>query len=259
MPFTPAHPAAILPLPRLLGKWSVPSALVIGSMTPDFAYFLRLNLPRAESHSLTGLLWVCLPAGWIAYLTFHLLLKRPLHSLTPGWLALRLTRALGPAFLPRTSPLAVTLSLLLGALTHLLWDSFTHNGAFVQAIPFLQIKVFSIGAYPFYAYTLLQHFSSAAGLILLGLWLYRWYETAPIDRTPVPSLRASQRLIAIAALLTLPALCGLATALPRLTFPLTMRTIEIAVGHAVVSVFSAFGLIVIAFATWWHLSPSCTK
>ena len=54
MAFTPAHAAAAVPLHRLLGSRAVLSALVIGSMTPDFAYFLPLGVRRAQSHSLVG-------------------------------------------------------------------------------------------------------------------------------------------------------------------------------------------------------------
>lgn len=259
MPFTPAHPAAVLPLQRAL-KWTVPSALVIGSMTPDFAYFLHLGLPRSESHSLTGLFWFCLPMGWTAYLTFHLLLKRPLHSLTPEWVARRLNPLLGPTLLPRAHWLAVTGTMLLGALTHLLWDSFTHDGTpGVEAIPFLQSQVFAIGAYPFYVYTLLQHASSAAGVFAIAFWLFRWFQSAPVDLSPIPSLSPSQRLVAFASLLLLPALCGLATAVPRFSLPLSMNVLENAIGHAVVSVFSTLGLLVLLFAIWWHITPQREK
>lgn len=41
MPFTGSHPAAVLPLLR----WGlIPSALVIGSMSPDLGYFLPLGI-----------------------------------------------------------------------------------------------------------------------------------------------------------------------------------------------------------------------
>ncbi|MSQ59664.1 MAG: DUF4184 family protein [Betaproteobacteria bacterium] len=48
MPFTIAHPAAALPLLRPLRGFGVLSALVIGSMTPDFPYFLTGDLTRRE-------------------------------------------------------------------------------------------------------------------------------------------------------------------------------------------------------------------
>jgi Domain of unknown function (DUF4184) len=63
MPFTFAHPAIAVPLLRPLGCYGVLSALVIGSLAPDLAYVLPLSVPRHKSHSLTGLLWFCLPVG----------------------------------------------------------------------------------------------------------------------------------------------------------------------------------------------------
>lgn len=45
MPFTLSHPAAVIPLSRV--KWLVPSAVLMGSMAPDFPYFLALSMgPR---------------------------------------------------------------------------------------------------------------------------------------------------------------------------------------------------------------------
>src|SRR5262250_1484731 len=82
MPFTLAHPAAVVPLARLLGKKVVFSALVIGSMTPDFAYPVP-GLTRGPSHSLSGLFWFCLPVGLASYLLFHLLVKRPRAAALP--------------------------------------------------------------------------------------------------------------------------------------------------------------------------------
>ena len=38
MPLTIAHPAAVIPFARVRRGWAVPSALVIGSVAPDFAY-----------------------------------------------------------------------------------------------------------------------------------------------------------------------------------------------------------------------------
>ena len=59
MPYPFAHPAAVLPLARLLGRAGSPSALAIGSMIPDAWYFVP-GLVRADSHGAAGLLWFCL-------------------------------------------------------------------------------------------------------------------------------------------------------------------------------------------------------
>src|SRR6188768_3171058 len=99
MPYPFAHPAAVLPLARPLGRFGVPSALAIGSIAPDFWYFVPL-VERGESHSVAGLAWFCLPLGLLLYALFHLFLKQPLIAL---------------------------LSPRVGALTHLAWDALTHS------------------------------------------------------------------------------------------------------------------------------------
>ena len=254
MPFTLAHPAAILPLPRLLRKWSVPSALVIGSMSPDFAFFLPLGVTRLQSHSLAGIFWFCLPVGLASYLTFHLLLKRPLLSLPPGWISRRLSHIVGTSRLPNVSWLAVAASLMVGTLTHLAWDSFTHPGApGVEAIPFLRMEVFTIDTYHAYVYKLLQYFSSGFGLLILAIWSYLWLRKAPVGQSPAAPMTDAARLRSVAAILSLPCLSGLVTAAFYFPNPFTVRGVELLLGMGAISVFSALGLALILFGAWWHL------
>ena len=79
-------------------------------------------------------------------------------------------------------------SLLIGALTHLAWDGFTHaSGAGVQAVGVLHAQLFSIGRYPVFVYKLLQHTSTLMGIALLTAWVWRWLEQAPVQRLdPTP-------------------------------------------------------------------------
>ena len=81
MPFTFSHPAAVLPLLRPLGRFGSLSALVIGSMAPDFSFIVPMGLSRAQTHAPAALLTYCLPAGLLAYLVFHRVLKLPLLRL----------------------------------------------------------------------------------------------------------------------------------------------------------------------------------
>jgi hypothetical protein len=104
MPYPFAHPAAVLPLIRPMGRFGVTSALVIGSMVPD-AWYLVPGLERADSHSAAGLLWFCLPLGFLLYLVWN-----------------------GPR--PSAPFYAVATSLLVGALTHLGWDAVAHAYAY---------------------------------------------------------------------------------------------------------------------------------
>jgi len=60
LPFTLAHPAAVLPLRR---TGLVFSALVVGSMAPDFPYFLSVSDAIRWGHSTRGVFLFCLPFG----------------------------------------------------------------------------------------------------------------------------------------------------------------------------------------------------
>jgi hypothetical protein len=131
MPYPIAHPAAAIALHRLLGRYSVPSALAIGTMVPDLWQLLPW-LERADSHRGLGLFTFCLPAGLLAYLLFHAV-KVPLLELLPRGLAARL-RFYGSDGLPKVAWSAVCISLLAGAATHLAWDAFTHTEEYGRVI-----------------------------------------------------------------------------------------------------------------------------
>jgi hypothetical protein len=222
-------------------------------MIPDAAYFLPLGLHHADSHSLAALLWFCLPMGLGAYLVFDLFLKRPIQSLLPVFVSRRLNQVIGETRLPKVSWLAVTISLLIGALTHLAWDAFTHDGApGVEAIPFLRADLFAVGTYHVYAYRMLQYFSSGVGLLIVGLWTFQWLRKAPLGPEPAVLLNDATRLAAFASLLGIPSLCGLASMLSRFSLPITGRWLELTVGRGVVVVFDVFGLALLAFSLWWH-------
>jgi hypothetical protein len=260
MPFTLAHPAAVLPLPRILRKWAVPSALVIGSMSPDFAFFLPIGVTRTGSHSLAGIFWFCLPVGLASYLTFHLLLKHPLLSLLPDWVGRRLSYIVGTTLLPNVSWLAVTVSLIIGTLTHLVWDSFTHPGApGVEAIPFLRMDVFVIDTYHAYVYKLLQYFSSGFGILILGIWGILWLRKTPLGAEPAVPMSGAERIKSATAILAIPFISGLVTAATYFPRPFTVRGVELLLGMGAISVFSALGLALIVFASCWHLWPGRAK
>src|SRR3954465_14023561 len=86
MPFTLSHPAAILPLRKYLPL----SALLIGSMSPDFEYPLRLAAVSRFSHSLPAIFYFCLPVSLLLLLLFHRLIKRPALELLPPYLRRRI-------------------------------------------------------------------------------------------------------------------------------------------------------------------------
>lgn len=133
MPFTLAHPAAVIPLAPRVG---FVSALVIGSITPDLPYFFPLGAWGAASHTALGLLLFDVPAGFISFLLFCFVLRQPLLDLLPKPAQARIRPA------PKFVPLAVALALAAGAATHLVWDAFTHgSGWIVRNVPALRAAV----------------------------------------------------------------------------------------------------------------------
>src|SRR5512146_1128443 len=85
MPFTLAHPAAVLPLRRLPLMRSVP--LVVGAMAPDAPYFLPWRIAKhipEVTHTFLGMFTLDLPIGAVLLLFFWLL-RAPLTApLGPG-------------------------------------------------------------------------------------------------------------------------------------------------------------------------------
>ncbi|TCS36939.1 uncharacterized protein DUF4184 [Paucimonas lemoignei] len=254
MPFTFAHPAAAIPLQRILKHRAVLSALVIGSMAPDFQNFLPFDVERADSHSFAGMFWFSLPVGMAIFLVFHLLLKKPLCSLLPTSIGARLSPVLHGPSLPPVSGSAIVCSLLLGTLTHLAWDAFTHYTVVTtSALPVLSRHLFSVGGYHVYLYKLLQHASSLIGTLLVGYWCLRGLRRAPLPAQSPPSLLTwRQRCAVIGILLLAPPLIGCGRAAHSWLVSYVPVILNDLVREAVVTAISSFGILVILYSMIWH-------
>jgi len=248
MPFTLAHPAAVLPLARTK---LVFSALVAGALAPDIGYFVRFTSGHGESHSLAGLFWFCLPAGFLILLLFQMLLKRPLLALFPASHQARLyPYAQGFRFAPASRFGLILLSLLIGSATHLLWDSFTHNtGWAVKAFPGLTMPLLVIHDEPIRTYKLLQHGSSVLGLIALGVAYFVWLRGAEPSQVRLAKLSSVWK----AAIATAMTAGACAAALWRTVPPLiaweTVRTNVVNGGIAFVTAFVAEAIL---FSLVWR-------
>lgn len=175
MPWTFAHPAAVLPLRRFCPRWLNWPALVIGSLMPDLGYYLHwLDLSRLMHRFPEGLS-ACVLAGLLVLAAFYWL-RRPLCQLLPqphrgALLALIAAR---PAF-SLWVLVSMVLSLAIGAVTHMAWDGLTHRGgwAVMRALA-LQEPLFFLWGTGVPAYQALQHASTLIGIAAL-VWLYvRW-------------------------------------------------------------------------------------
>src|SRR5262245_17102168 len=255
MPFTLAHPAAAVPLRRYLGRFSVFSALVIGSMVPDSAYFLSWSIARSDSHSFFGLFWYCLPIGLIAYVLFHVVLKGPLLALMPS-AVLRRLGDYSSTFraLPLVPWSAVVVSLLCGSATHLLWDAFTHeNGPGVIAFPILEPHLFSVGYYDVNIYRLLQHGSTLLGLALLTFWLWRWLATTPPRPASLPLvLSKTQQYVVIAVIAGLCIGAGLWAGSKAIHATVDLRMFANFTRRAIIAALPTATFALVVYSIAWH-------
>ena len=175
MPFTLAHPAAVLPFKRWCPRFFNFPALVIGSLCPDAGYCFGSENIDVLSHSLAGSIEFCLPAG-VVMLVFFYGLRLALIEMLPKP-SRKFFRSLCQR--PMGSPLTVIISLLAGIWIHLLLDSFTHkNGWLVQNLPVLQTAVFSTGSHVFRIFNLLWYVCSFAGIVWLYLAWEQWWNAA---------------------------------------------------------------------------------
>ena len=242
MPFTFAHPAAIVPLARFVrGPYAV-SALVVGSMAPDCEYFFRLRPVADIGHSALGLVVFCLPVGLLLLALFHGLVLHPAMLLLPPALHRRLCvfRAARPVISGRYALLLAGL-VVTAAATHLVWDSFTHQGGWVvERVPALSASVVTVAGFDVRAFKLLQHASTLAGLGIL-LWVaVRWVWRQPPGET-VDSLPGWVRRTIVAAILGASLGCGVLAGV-------TVGDIRIAVVRCVVVVIAGCAVGLVAYS-----------
>jgi hypothetical protein len=215
VPFTPAHVAAVLPLTGRRGRaWLDPTALVLGSMAPDFDYFLHGHMRGSIAHTAVGLWMFDLPVTLVLYALYLGVLERPLRATLPKFISGRLPTSpratngsaplLGPHPGTTGGPRArrraarivagarVAAGGLVGAATHLCWDSFTHYyGLTVRHFPWLRTKwdpTYLPGVEPLPLYRVLQHASTMLGLLFIALWCI-----ARLSRRPCRSVERFRR------------------------------------------------------------------
>ncbi|MFJ3493983.1 DUF4184 family protein [Streptomyces sp. NPDC086091] len=201
MPFTLSHAAAVLPAVRTDGTGRgrlVPAFLIAGSFAPDMTYYGASVLSGAMefgevTHSVAGVLTVDVLVAW-ALVGLWLLVREPLVALLPRARQGR-TAALTRCGTPRARVRPVTVtwwygSAALGALTHVLWDEFTHHDRLgTRLFPVLAEE---FGGSPLFWY--LQYGGSAVAAVVLAVFTARALRAAPAGSpSGVPVLSARDR------------------------------------------------------------------
>ncbi|MBP3963812.1 DUF4184 family protein [Paenibacillus lignilyticus] len=195
MPFTFAHPAYALPSKFIYPRCLSVTGLVLGSMAPDFEYFLSLEPHQMIGHSFTGLFVQVIPLCILFAYLFHTFVKESFVLHLPDIFGLnRKAYNLLCSWSLRTLRdwIVYLVSVSVGFLSHIAVDAFTHErGYMVQQLPMLQ----SIVILDLPVYKILQHSLSMIGMAVIiaqiGVALYR---TEPRFKE-IPIITCKQKLM----------------------------------------------------------------
>lgn len=255
MPFTLAHPAAVLPFLR---QPFVPIALVAGAMAPDVPYFLKVPVTSgswyeslvngSNSHDLAQILTVGFPLALLLAAVLWLVSKPVRWAVPDAWVpakeGLRGRR-------PSSARIALWTfySLILGLVTHIVWDSFTHSyGWVVKQLPFLAAQ--PIAGVPIYR--ILQHGSTLAGLAILALWYLKRVKATPAPARDGKAKGTGTRLALLSLVLALPALAVAGFAVADELSIGTAFTPETFLWTTVTHGGAALVVSLVAYAFVWH-------
>lgn len=211
MPFTLSHAVVALPFLRTP---LVPGAIAVGAMAPDLPLFVGNGMISYAHTHRPSWLAVTIALALVLFLLWRGVLRPAVRQLAPRVIAERLPAAwdagaeagMRETFgLARSRPrravwvavLLLTASLTIGIVTHMLWDTFTHEGRWgVEAVPV-------IGAHwgPIAGYKWLQHGSSIVGGLILAIWGVLWLRR----REPVAVARVLPHAVTLAWWMSLPA------------------------------------------------------
>ena len=249
MPFTLSHAAAALPLRYLLRGIAVFPALVIGCFIPDIPYFLPDPFCEINAHQLPGLILFGIPCGWAIYAVWYEVLLQPSIALLPRKYALLVFASQAKREFV-ASWWSTSLSFVAGAISHVVWDSFTHRrGVIVHVWPVLAQPVLHLGGHALPPYIVFQHGSTALGIAWLVFHIRRRLRESPLDTPAVespPQLSAKARVAIIAAL-------------ALVTAGLVWRTFSsghppaLSAYNLVCRCISTGAVVMVAYAMAWHI------
>ncbi|WP_352419195.1 DUF4184 family protein [Proteiniborus sp.] len=171
MAFTLAHPAAVINFTKKTRSFINNAAMILGTMAPDYEYFIYFKPIGVIGHSIKGFLLINLPLVILLYLIFYKVIKNDLISNLPRGINQHLY-VLYNDEIKLTSLkefIIFSYSSFIGMVTHVVWDSFTHkSGYVVNRIDVLSNNIFNI---PIYKY--LQHGSTMLGFMIIVVYIFK--------------------------------------------------------------------------------------
>lgn len=224
-------------------------------MAPDFQYFLHWTGQGRDAHTFPGIVLFTLPAAVLMFLIFQIVLKWPMVSVLPSEMQ---KKVIEPAMKFRwqgiSTVLVTSVSLVVGIVTHLAWDSFTHvDGWVVEQWPAMKRPLFYVGRTALQPYKLAQHGSTVLGMIVLAVWALHWYERSEVSDRPLPpglSTRHKALVLGAGAVITIgvATVVGVGHAEGAVDLPWLQR---VTASFVVSSVDAVFACAIAYSAIWW--------
>lgn len=185
MPFTISHAVVALPFRRS----ALPvAAVAVGSMAPDAVLFVPALPPYGFAHSWVGVVTIDLAVSLVVLAAWWFLVRPAWTPVLPARYRAQLPGWHQPERVPPARVPLVVVACVLGSVTHVVWDAWSHpHGWVVLHVAALRGEV---GGHP--VYSLVQDASSAGGLLLLLVLLLRWTRHAAIAADVAGVGRASR-------------------------------------------------------------------
>jgi hypothetical protein len=177
MPFTFAHPAIVLPLRKICGKRTNFCAAILGSIAPDFGYYIHFWNLSSFAHTLLGSVLVDVPIS-LFFLLVLIKIQRPVANLFPQphkgfWIATTINDDRQFSWTPGTTA-TLLVFILVGTWSHIAWDSFTHSSGWcVLAAPLLFMHIVKIENIEIPVFKLLQYGRSLFGIAAILTFYWR--------------------------------------------------------------------------------------
>lgn len=169
MPFTFAHPLYSFPIKFIKPRYFSLLGLILGSMSPDFEYFIALEPYQTIGHTFKGLLLQAIPICIVMVILLQIIMKVITVHL-PSFLHIDVIAYCSIKHFDlrnRKNWIVFLLSVVIGFYSHVFVDSFTHqSGYFVRNFTVLQHLYVSVPLYK-----LLQHLLSTLGILVQMLLL----------------------------------------------------------------------------------------
>ena len=172
MPFTLAHPSIII---FCKNRYLNLMGFILGSMSPDFIYFLCFNPSSNFGHTILGFIFFNLPLCFLLNFLIFRYVKTIFILSLPNFLLNRYSYLIYSSNkLDNLKNFFIFIySSFVGMITHIFWDAFTHeSGFFVNRFPLFFKKSFTLLKYKVPIYKLFQHGSTLIGFLIIIIYFY---------------------------------------------------------------------------------------